>query len=715
MKKLLNFRPFLFMALSLIVGLTTAYFYFTENLIFAIICFAIFLACVLLYSLYGVVNKEMKEKGIFSLIFCLFFILGCILFSSSVTNFENANLSNHTLNVYGKITYVQKNDDGQTKIILSKVRFSGYKNLNSQYKVQVYVEGENDLKLGDLILFNSKITDVTTVYDCKFSAENISKGVKYTANVNSKDIAYRGNDVSLFERCNLFIKDSLEKGLKYDEFALSYAMLSGDSDYMDYGVLSRFRATGVAHIFAVSGLHIGFLATALKFLFKKLKVNKYLTTAIIVGTLFFYAGVCGFSSSSLRASIMCTVLLISELFYERYDPLSSVSISAIILLIISPMELFCVGFQLSFSVVTGIITLGGGISKIFKFLPQKVSNSLGTVFSAQLTSIPISLASFGEVSLISVLANLIFIPVVSVIFIMIFVCTIVGGIFGISNITLFLAQYVLQAINFLINLIDYSAFMVGNIIMGVFAIGYYLALLIACQTVNVRKITSIILSISIGLASVVGSIFLTINDKNSSKIIVSGGTNICFSMVVENKEASMVLSHYSSGSVNSYYRVVNKEKIEEVDNLFVLDGAVKDLQVLLTKLNAVKLPKKVYYYGTINKEDELAITLSFKSIELISLQEKESLKVNKFTFKYMLDGLALNVDGENFDAVILAQIPDDAPIDIKVESTTDLLVAKNRSDYILNNSNAKNKLTYLKEGVYSDAESKGYVKYIKNA
>ncbi len=714
MKKLLNFRPFLFMAVSLIIGLITAYFYTFTSPIFAIVCIAIFLACIVIYLVYGIKNKEIKEKGIFAIIFCLFFILGGVNFSCSVNSFESANLDNHTLNVYGKITYVRQIDESQTKIILSKVEFSGYKNVKSPYKVQVYVDGDSNLKLGDLILFNSKVEDVTTIYDCKFSAENISNGVKYTANVNALDIANRGNILTIFERCNLFIKDSLEKGLKHDEFALSYAMLSGDSDYMDYGVLSRFRATGVAHIFAVSGLHIGFLAMALKLLFKKLKVNKYLSTAIIVFTLFFYAGVCGFSSSSLRASIMCAVLLISELFFARYDPLSSVSISATILLLISPMELFCVGFQLSFAVVVGIMTLSSGISKIFKFLPLKISNTLGTVFSAQLASIPISLASFGEVSVISVLANLIFIPIVSVIFIAIFICTIVGGIFGVSNITLFLVQYVLQAINFLINLIDYSVFMVGDIIMGVFAIGYYLALFIACQNVNVKKLTSIILSISIALVSIGGTIFLTVNDKNSSKIIVSGATNMCFSMVVEEKENSMVLSHYSSGSINGYKRVVNKEKIEKVDNLFLLENSVKDLQVLLTKLNEVKLPEKVYYYGTIEKEEELAITSSFKGIELISVVE-ESIKVNKFTFNYTLNGLALNIDGENFDVVILGQIPVDASTNIKVESSADLVVVKNRSDYILNNCNAINKLTYLKENGYTDAESNGYVKYVKNA
>ena len=251
--------------------------------------------------------------------------------------------------------------------------------------------------------------------------------------------------------------------------------------------------------------------------------------------------------------------------------------------------------------------------------------------------------------------------------------------------------------------------------MGVFAIGYYLALFIACQNVNVKKLTSIVLSISIALVSIGGTIFLTVNDKNSSKIIVSGATNMCFSMVVEEKENSMVLSHYSSGSINGYKRVVNKEKIEKVDNLFLLENSVKDLQVLLTKLNEVKLPEKVYYYGTIEKEEELAITSSFKGIELISVVEEESIKVNKFTFNYTLNGLALNIDGENFDVVILGQIPVDMSTNIKVESSADLVVVKNRSDYILNNCNAINKLTYLKENGYTDAESNGYVKYVKNA
>ena len=181
----------------------------------------------------------------------------------------------------------------------------------------------------------------------------------------------------MFESINIFIRDTLKVGLDLDEFTVAYALLCGNSDYMETEIIENFRASGVAHIFAVSGLHIGFFAVILNFITDKLRFNKYVKFFFVVSVLLFYSGVCGFTASSIRATIMTAVMLLAGLIGKKYDGLSSVALAGIIVLLYAPIQLFCVGFQLSFGVVLGINILSRPISKLLGFLPQKISSLSG--------------------------------------------------------------------------------------------------------------------------------------------------------------------------------------------------------------------------------------------------------------------------------------------------------------------------------------------------
>lgn len=92
---------------------------------------------------------------------------------------------------------------------------------------------------------------------------------------------------------------------------------------MDGDVLENFRNGGVAHIFAVSGLHIGFLAGVVFFLLRSCRVRGVPKVLISAAVLVFYAGICGFSPSSLRAAVMASVLAAAKETGMKYDGLSS--------------------------------------------------------------------------------------------------------------------------------------------------------------------------------------------------------------------------------------------------------------------------------------------------------------------------------------------------------------------------------------------------------
>ena len=714
MKKLLNFRPILFIAISLCFGLLMGYSIVIKSVLTSVLLVAIFLVACFFYIYLSFLNKNYKKSIIFSITLMIFFFVGLFSFSLTVDRFERSNLNAHTLTVSGRITYLEETDDS-FKFVLSDVEFSGYKNGKTDYKIQVYCTGINDFSLGDLIRFTDKIYDYTVVYDQDFSANNISSNVKYFAYLDSENIAVKGNRLTVLEKCNLFLKDSLKSGLKEEEFALAYAMLLGNSDYMDFGVLNQFRSAGIAHIFAVSGLHVGFIALVLKWFFDKLKANKYLKLVLVGFIVFFYAGICGFSASSIRASIMCVVMLFSESIFERYDPLSAVGVSALIILLFSPIELFCVGFQLSFVVVLGIVLLSGFFMKVFRKLPKKIASSLATVVSAQVVGIPVCLAVFNKVSLISIVTNFLFLPIASVIFISVFVCAIIGGLLFIPKIVLFLPGIALSLVNRLMSFINYGFFDFGGITLGVFAIFFYALLLVAVGFFNFRRKIKNIICVVLALVVVIGTTFYNVGLYNSEKVVVYGSQNLCFTLYVYRGDTTLVVNKYVTGKgISQIKRVMNKESLSSIEKLIVPKQAVWfDLQFFLTKLNAIDLPEVIIYYDENNNVNHSVIEKSFGITSVYNLAIVKEMRVDDMLVASDIYGYGVNLKTKSFDFTAVSNIPDNVLAKATVNSGRDLLVLSNRKDYLFSNNQAKNKVSYLSDTEYTDAESFGYVKYIK--
>ena len=715
MKKLLNFRPILYIALSLCSGLILGYSFAIHKLWLSIVTLVFFSVCCVLYLVASIINKSLKKSAIFIAIILFFFFVGLLSITLKIDSFEKSNLDAHTLTVSGRITYIEENDDESFKMILSDVKFSGYKEGETTYKIQVYCTGINDFKLGDLVVFTDKMYDYTVTYDQEFSANNISKGIKYFTSINSENIDVSGNRLTVFEKVNLFLKNSLREGLSNDEFALAYAMLLGNSDFMDFGILSQFRSAGIAHIFAVSGLHVGFIALVLKWIFDRIKVNRYLKLIIIGCIVFFYAGVCGFSASSVRASIMCVVLLFSESIFERYDPLTAVSVSALIILLYSPVELFCVGFQLSFVVVLGIVLLRGFFLRLLNKLPKKIADSLSTVISAQIAGIPICLAVFNKVSLISVVMNFLFLPIASTIFIVVFVSAIIGGLLFIPKILLFVPQCALWLINRLMSIVNYGFFDYGGISLGVFALFFYLFLLVLVGFFNISVKARKKISVMLASIFIIGTTTFNLNLYNSERIIVYGSQRLCFSLHNYQDKTTLILSEYvSDTNLSQLKRVMNKENLDTIDCLVVPKlNKNFDLQLFLTKLNEIDLPETIIYYDENNDTNHGVIEKSFGITNIYNLFNEITVCILDVTVSTEIYGYAVNVKSNSFDFTAVSNILSDVPIDATVDSGEDLLILTNRKEYIFEYSSAKNKLSYTKDANYNDAESFGYVKYVK--
>lgn len=139
------------------------------------------------------------------------------------------------------------------------------------------------------------------------------------------------------------------------------AELTGDKSAMDDGDYLAMQETGLAHLFAVSGLHCAFLVTLLALLISR---RQRLLCAVTIPLLLFYMVMVGMSPSVVRACIMQIFLLIAPLFRRGSDPLTSLAAALLVILLCNPFAAASVSLQLSFSATLGMVLLSPRLYKL---------------------------------------------------------------------------------------------------------------------------------------------------------------------------------------------------------------------------------------------------------------------------------------------------------------------------------------------------------------
>lgn len=408
------------MAFSLAGGILFTYLLFYYG-IPAYLCFTAVPVAAVIFIIVTAVSKKI------SVILCCLavaaaFLVGTAYSAFSLLSYQNGEIAEDaSYSVGGTVCETGRTDAGATYLVLSGVYADGVK-LGG--KTVVYL-GENAgeyCDTGDSVAFVAVLYryDLFVYGGINYRALD---GIKYYCTVNSGLRAQEG--FSLFGSVRSRIYAVLSDHIDGETAAVVYAMLTGNTDAVSEGTLSSFRYGGIAHIFAVSGLHIGVLYAVLGLFLKKARVNKYLSATVKIFLIIFYAGVCGFSPSSLRAAIMCSVLAVTGLVHKKYDALCSLSYAVIILLLIDPLYLFGAGFILSVSAALGIVFLSRPLQKMLGRLPRKLSGSIAVGISAQIATFPALLLTFGYVSAAGFLLNVVVLPVLSALYVALFLCVVI--------------------------------------------------------------------------------------------------------------------------------------------------------------------------------------------------------------------------------------------------------------------------------------------------
>ena len=192
------------------------------------------------------------------------------------------------------------------------------------------------------------------------------------------------------------------------------ALLWGDRGGLGDEVEGSFRDTGITHVLSVSGLHVSILAGALLFMLSALGMPPRWRFVVVVIALALYCRLLNFEAPVLRSAVMSAVLLGARLYDERSDPLTSLSVAMMVILAFRPLDLFHVGFQLSFLAVLGMFTLGDRLNDLYgKAMRHRKRNrhvdkgvaALQVTVSATAFTAPVMINTFHGFSLIGVLIS----------------------------------------------------------------------------------------------------------------------------------------------------------------------------------------------------------------------------------------------------------------------------------------------------------------------
>lgn len=208
-------------------------------------------------------------------------------------------------------------------------------------------------------------------------------------------------------------------------------LILADRSEIDFETKNDFINSGVIHILAVSGLHVGYVLIIFILIFGRLGI--YPRSILTIIGLILFMLITGVPPSVFRATLMAIIIIIAFLSNRSTNIINSISIAAVIILIFNPSEIYNPGFQLSFAAVLSIALLYPSIQKsVYRLKLNKkwleyILLFLGVSLSAQIGTIPFTLSYFSKLSLIALLTNLIVIPAVGVIIGIAFITLLVGS------------------------------------------------------------------------------------------------------------------------------------------------------------------------------------------------------------------------------------------------------------------------------------------------
>lgn len=439
MVECLSKRPMVFFSLSLMAGIITAY---ASGSILLVASTVLPPVAILSWAGEGQRSRWFLTAG-----FSLFFLLGAFeyLYFDGLNKARFAALDGERLTLRGyvdsqlefkgmKVSFVLKvtevsgfedekeaSGEGIGKSVDSKRKKPGGKVLVSM----LYTEDGSFPEYGRRINVTGRLTlpqGVRNPGGFDYGKYLAQKGISAMMFVNVDSLRMEQTwGGSAFISAGLAVRkrivDVIQRSLPKQQAALLDGILIGYTGGMSEEVRDVFSDAGISHVTAVSGANVAFVALPFIVLFKRLKFRPNLSNLLVILILVFFVFITGFEPSVLRAVVMAVIILIGGILKREADIHTTIAFSAILLLIGNPYMLFSIGFQLSYAATLSLVLLYKNIRTwvTCRWIPGFAGDVLAATLAAQIGVLPITVFYFNKVSIVSILCNLLVVPLMEVI------------------------------------------------------------------------------------------------------------------------------------------------------------------------------------------------------------------------------------------------------------------------------------------------------------
>lgn len=414
--------PFLFLLIPLVFGILVQY--YGCNIVWSIIV-ACLGSSIILFSYLNPKGSTYSLRWLFGSGVVLFFIgLG------GVSTYVKQQSLDYVLvdSTQTYIGYVTETPQTKPRSVAYKVQLTT-ENVN----VVCYLAKDSavaSLGVGDELIFISRLQafkNAGNPNEFEYDKYMYNQGFVASAYLSSSSWIRTGKTHHSLKIFALKIREEImlfyeSIGFQGDNLAVLSALTLGYQDTLSDDLKQGFRSTGTVHILSVSGLHVGIIFSIISLLLSFIRRGSRfypIRPLLIILLLWCYAFITGLPPSVIRASTMLTMFCLADLLGQRkHNSLNSLFVAALVMLLYNPFWLFDIGFQLSFISVLSILVLHRRMVKLIA-CPNRVIafvwNLLCLSLVAQLATFPLCLYYFGTFPTYFFIANLIIVPLVSLI------------------------------------------------------------------------------------------------------------------------------------------------------------------------------------------------------------------------------------------------------------------------------------------------------------
>lgn len=383
-----------------------------------------------------------SSKNELLLFFAVSFSLGLLIMNLSENSSALEKYDNMSIDIIGTIEEVVKNEKEYSSYYI-KIKYANDKKINE--KSLMYLRGESNLEIGSSVKAKGRVKIIHESGNPKlFNYKDYLKVKRITTsiNANTQDISELDIEPGIGLKIRRFFQDFINKNIPYgmseEASNLMIGVILGKNTAENESIQS-YRKLGLSHLLAISGLHMGIICIFILNVFRIIGINRNYSLIITIIILGLYLHIIGYKASAIRSFLMITLGMTAAILHKGYNPRKSLAFAVFVIVLLNPYRVLDIGLIMSIMAMIAIIYFYPDFN-IIDTSDFQIMSTLKMLIVINLALFPVIVYYYNEFNLLTLIANLLIVPLFTIALITAFIKLLVS-IFSING-SYFLGMFI---------------------------------------------------------------------------------------------------------------------------------------------------------------------------------------------------------------------------------------------------------------------------------